>query len=159
MLLVRICLQAILQPSSTRACFVPITYCSFLPRIPDLQREGEATTWRPSGSHLQLRAAPLHQDVLGEGGRQESACGLSVRQVQVDHQPGSGGRRHSAGPAGGHAPSRAAGGRAGHSPPAGGAGAGVWEQCSPPASTGLRGPEPAGSGRLRPGRTQQPAAA
>lgn len=113
----------------------------FLTRIPDLQGEGEATSWGSSGGHLQLRPAPLHPYVLGEGGGKESPRGLSVRQVQVHHQPGCSRRRHPPGPAGGHAPPGPTGGRAGHSAPAAVRRAGGGEPPEPPART-----QPAGSG-------------
>lgn len=140
-------------------------------RLSHLQREGEAPPRGPSGGYLQLRPASLYPHVLGEGGRQEPTRGLPVRQVQVHHQPGRRRRRHSPGPAGGHAAAGAAGGRAGHFATTAGHqralpatnGAGAREQRGPSASTGLRGPQPAGSGQPGPGgsrpSTRQPAAA
>ena len=48
-----------------------------------------------SSGHLQLRAAAVHPHVLGEGGGQVAARGLSVRQVEERDEPGGGdGRPH-----------------------------------------------------------------
>lgn len=62
-------------------------------RLPHLQGESQEASWGPRRGHLQLRAAPLHPHVVGEGGGEEPPRRLPVRQVQERHQPGGGDRR------------------------------------------------------------------
>lgn len=87
---------------------------SFL-RLSYLQRESKKKAWGSPRSDLQLCPKTLYPNVMGEGRGKESACRLSVCEEQIYHQPCSSCRRHSPGPAGGHAPN-SSGGWAGQSP-------------------------------------------
>lgn len=72
-------------------------------RVSHLQGESEEEAWWALWGDLQLRAAPVHPDVLGEGGGQEPPRGFPVCPQQIPHKPGQRGGWCVRGPRGANA--------------------------------------------------------